>query len=193
MDLLTHLDLRVQRLIGHCVELVEHIVDSVVTGGLAHGYRRRDGRSFGSILALIHVRQPLVLPARFVARTMRHLRMAHVPAGLRTVVTADRRAAVGLVTRPVAADFFAAVFLTAAFFAAVFLTAAFFVAAVLTPAFFVAAFFSAPAVERADADRGAATSARSRAASPCASSSFAAGTSPRRVTAASTSPRTSAV
>src|SRR5665647_2547775 len=166
MDLLTHLDLRVQRLIGHCVELVEHIVDSVVTGGLAHGYRRRDGRSFGSILAIIHVRQPLVLPARFVAGTMRHLRMAHVPAGLRTVVTADRRAAVGLVTGPVAADFFAAVFLTAAFF----------VAAVLTPAFFVAAFFSVPAVERADADRSAATSARSRAASTCASSSFAAGT-----------------
>src|SRR5665647_2419960 len=128
---------------------------------------------------------PVSLPAPCV---MRHFRMAHVPAGLRRVVTADRRTAVGLVTGLVPAVFLAGLFFTEDFLTAVFFAAVFFAAV-----FFAAVFFTVPALERADADRSAATSARSRAASARASSSFSAGTSPRRVTAASTSPRTSAV
>lgn len=66
MDLLAHLDLRVQGLVGHGVELRQHIVDSTVACWSTRGsWRRADAwRRYGSFacIVLIHSRPALDLP-----------------------------------------------------------------------------------------------------------------------------------
>ena len=52
MDRLADLDLDVQRLIGGHVELVEHLINSMVTGGLTLGTRRRAQLSAGLVRVL---------------------------------------------------------------------------------------------------------------------------------------------
>jgi hypothetical protein len=58
LDPFADLDLEVQRLVGHLVELPEHVVDSVVTGGLTAHVRpgNGSGRCVGPVLVLVYHR-----------------------------------------------------------------------------------------------------------------------------------------
>ena len=175
MDPLGHLDLLVQGLVGHGVELSEYLVHSLVTGRLTDD------------IVLAHA--PAVV-ARVVTADRAPPARAGAATGVETAAfSAGALAAALLAVRFAEGAFLAGAFAAAALAAAVFLAGL--LAAALAAAVFLAGRLAVSAV--GDAERRVATSLRSFAVSACASSSFWAGTSPSRLMAASTSLRTSAV
>src|ERR1035437_1652329 len=88
MDRLADLDLDVQRLIGGHVELVEHLINSMVTGGLTLGTRRRAQLSAGLVRVLTADRGVLDLAVLAAAAFLAVLLAA--AAFLRGVLWAER-------------------------------------------------------------------------------------------------------